>query len=59
MPNLDPFTKEHYFKILKEWEKADKLLRKNNDYISVYQTIKNNEKVKIAYVISGKRYGGA
>lgn len=57
LPNLDPFTKQHYFEILKEWEKADKLLIKNNDYISVYQTTKNNEKVKIAYVISGKRYG--
>ena len=52
LPNLDPFTKQHYFEILKEWEKADQILKKDNDYISMYQTIKNNEKVKISYVIS-------
>ena len=57
LPALDPFTKQHYFEILKEWEKADEILKEDNDYISMYQTIKNNEKVKIAYVISGKRFG--
>ena len=57
LPALDPFTKQHYFEILKEWEKADEILKKDNDYISVYQTIKDNEKVKIFYVISGNRYG--
>tara|TARA_R100000458_G_scaffold50351_1_gene50485 strand:- start:381 stop:1094 length:714 start_codon:yes stop_codon:yes gene_type:complete len=57
LPNLDIFTKNHYFEILKEWEKTNKLLTESNDYISVYQTIKNNKRVKIAYVISGERYG--
>jgi len=56
LPNLDPFTKQHYFEILKEWENCNKILMENNDYISVYQTIKNKEKIKIAYIISGKRY---
>lgn len=57
LPNLDPFTKQHYFEILKEWEKADKILQENNEYISVYQTIKDREKVKIAYVVCSDRYG--
>ena len=57
LPNLDPFTKQHYFEILKEWEKTNEILKKDNDYISVYQTIKNKEKVKISYIISGKRFG--
>tara|TARA_R100001129_G_scaffold60403_1_gene41104 strand:+ start:103 stop:798 length:696 start_codon:yes stop_codon:yes gene_type:complete len=57
LPQLDPYTKKHYFEILKEWEKLDTILNKNNDYISMYQTVKNNNKVKISYVISGLRYG--
>ena len=57
LPNLDPFTKQHYFEILKEWEKANEILKENNEYISVYQTIKDKEKVKIAYVICNDRFG--
>ena len=57
LPGLDPFTKKHYFEILKEWEKADKTLKENNEYISVYQTTKDKEKVKIAYVVCSDRFG--
>jgi len=57
LPSLDILTKQHYFEILKEWEKAEEILKKDNDYISVYQTIKNKKRVKIAYVISAKRFG--
>ena len=34
-----------------------KILQENNEYISVYQTIKDREKVKIAYVVCSDRYG--
>ena len=57
LPSLDTFTKKHYFDILKDWEKADEILMKNNEYISVYQTIKDKEKVKIAYIICSDRFG--
>ena len=57
LPSLDIFSKQHYFNILKEWETSNKMLSKNKDYISVYQTVKNKKRVKICYIISGERYG--
>ena len=57
LPNLDILTKHHYFNILKEWEIANNILKENNEYISVYQTNKNKQKVKIAYVVCSDRYG--
>ena len=56
LPNLDPFTKKHYFEILKEWEKADKILKKDNEYISIYQTTKNKEKVRVSYIVCNNRF---
>ena len=57
LPILTPDHKQHYFEVLKDWEKASHILAENKDYISACQVIKNNKKVKLFYIVSHEKYG--